>query len=568
MAVPLAAPFVIAAARWAATRLIWRAAARAATPTLASRAALATRAASTSSAATTPIAQRLPVLGNVVRQPKLLGLKPVTAPAATRTGRVAQRVSPSRLTSPLWTQKMPLAKPVQIPGSTARVTARAMSAPERLGRTALSPVRAVGQMTSPRTLAGFGEVSAYSAGLGALNRRYGNDEAQTPETAIPVNTPAAPGMPAPSGPAPTAPTPLSPSSPTLPGPASPSGGGGMSSVISQDDANRAELQQNLDAIGASYNKTLNEIKKLYNLSETEEEKELLRFQLADLEAQVKSGQEAVQNLYGEKTANLQLMAARSRQEGAKSAEGMGSVYSGAATDLEALQEARRAAQVEEYRGLGIGAVPLDADYSGLLRTLAPVAQTSAQTIADIGAQGLDYLGGLSESMGAARVGELQSLGAARDASIRQAYMQQVLERINDDRAQMNQQIGSVLASRASSIASAVNNFRQSGGNPTVADIYEQLAVWADDGVPASDLGSFMQSFFPGQTLSPELLRQYQQWYDTASQIRGLASRQASAEAETAEQLLIEQQINTLLASGQAANANEAMAMILGQGSSR
>lgn len=563
MAAPIV-PFLIWGARIAATRILQRAALKAAVPTLASRALVASQRISNSPAATVPLAQRVPVLGNVVRQPKLLGLKPIASPAATRTGRVAQRVNPRRVTSPLWTQKMPLKTPVQIPGSTARATARPMGVTERLARTAASPVRFAGQMTSPRNIQGYLEVGAYSAGVGALTRNR-EAQAQMPggATVRPANAPIVEGGTPPTVTAPpggTTPPVVPPSgggtppvipAPTVPAPAAPTvtGSGPVDSVLAQDEANRQELEQNLAAIGASYNNTVNEIKRLYNLSETEEEKELLRLQLADLEAQVKAGQEAVQTLYGEKTANLQLMASRSREQGTQAAEGVGALYSGAATDLQALQEARRAAQTERYRGLGIGATSLDAEYAGLLNTLAPIAQSSTQTIADIGAQGLDYLGGLSESMSAARVGELQSLGASRDAAIRQTYIENVLDRIADDRRQMNQQIGSVLASRASAISSAIQSFRDQGGDPTYADMWDELFNMSQNNVSPENMPAQFQQFFPGAVLSPGLQAQYRVWYDAFKLGQDLELRESSANMTAAESQALRERILTLSAQG-------------------
>jgi hypothetical protein len=367
---------------------------------------------------------------------------------------------------------------------------------------------------------------------------------------------------------------IPPSAPAIPpsAPAIPPGGrettpgidgqGNVAPVIEQDEQNRNELNANLAAISASYNSTVNEIKRLYKLSETEEEKELLRFQLADLEQQVEAGQEAVRGLYMEKTQNLKLMASQSREQGARSAESMGQLYSGAATDLEALQEARRSTQTERYRGLGIGSSPLDAEYSGLLRATAPIAQGSAQQISDIGSQGLDYLAGLSESMGAARQGELQSLGAARNASIRETYMQSVLDRINSDRTQMNQQIGSVLSSRANSISSAIQKFIDEGGDPTVADIYAQMGILAEDGIPPNQLDAYMKQFMPGVTITPEFRQQYGRWYDAAKMEREFGLRKSEADMTAAESAALRERILALQAQNK---SPEEIAAILGLG---
>jgi hypothetical protein len=293
------------------------------------------------------------------------------------------------------------------------------------------------------------------------------------------------------------------------------------------------MQNELAGISAAYNSAVGEIKNLYKLSETEEEKELLRYQLADLQAQVEAGTTAVKNLYSEKTANIQLKASRSRKEGAQASEERGQVFTDASTNLAALQEARNNAQVSSNRGLGIGGVSLDSDYTGLLSSMAPVAKTSAQNISDIGSQGLDYLGGLSESMSAARQGELQSIGTSADASIRQQHMQNVADRVAQERMAMAQQVGSIASQRAASIASSISEFRRQGGDPTMADMYDQLFQFAEDQVSPSQLRSVWQQFFPNTPISTNLIGLYNSWYNNAAESIRLQREIAQAELNRA-----------------------------------
>jgi hypothetical protein len=557
-------PFAIVIARMVATQAVKRAALRAVP-------ALAPGLTRTSTALSVPLVNRVPVVGrafsNLSRQPRVLGMKPVT-PAATRLGRVGQSINPKRITSPLWTQKMPLAAPKPMPGAPGvNVTARAMGTGEKLARTVVgAPIKGVASLTSPYAFARVGEGSFYSHELGKRNQRRAAERASTPSF-DPINYEGPEDI----TPAPARPTPPAPARPTPPAPAGPTPPGGGATIpaippsippqdaIDRDQANRDELNRNLSAISSSYNGAVSEIRRLYNLSETEEEKELLRFQLADLEAQLDAGQKAVRKLYSEKTANLQLMTQQSRAEGTQSAEAIGQLYNQSATDLEALQEARRSAQVERNRGLGIGAVGLEGDYGNLLRTMAPIAQSSAQTISDIGSQGLEFLSGLSQSMGAAREGELQSLAAARNASIREMYMQQVLDRINQERMQMNQQVGSLIASRASAVSSAIGSFRENGGNPTFADMYDQLNFFAQDGIPPQEVGAMFSRFFPGVQLTPELMRQYSQWYQAFSTDRDLGLRTSTGEASAAESRARQEAIQELMLRGY--TAEEASAAI-------
>jgi hypothetical protein len=181
---------------------------------------------------------------------------------------------------------------------------------------------------------------------------------------------------------------------------------------------------------------------MYQLSETEEEKQQLRFTLADLEAQFEAGREAVENLYVEKTQTIQTLAAASRVRAGEAATEASGLYSQAAVDLASLQEADNAAQIAANRGLGIGTIR-QSPYAGLLETMAPIAGQYAQRVGDISAEGLEYLAALNESMGAARQGELQSLYAGSTATAGIDHARRVAERIATERLAMASALQSI-----------------------------------------------------------------------------------------------------------------------------
>lgn len=546
-----------------------------------------------------------PVAGNFLQRINPSRLRTLQSPLLKKGAQVP--ISPraqARVSAPAQ-QALFGAQPARVPVSTP-VTKPVGRFAGRLGRTAGAvTLKPVASLTSPAALARTAELGIYSAGYGAaarsLNARgdrsgqpsvsaakgiiggvppagRANYELDSDKPAgvpfspsgsnqitppvIPVQTPAippTPRVPGPAEPAPVPPRPVPPA-PVPPAPDTPSptpilpdidseggnqGDSGGSDLITQDQQNRDNLDRDLLSIKSNYDGAVGQIRRLYNLSETDEEKELLRFQLADLEAQVTSGQEAVRNLYSEKTQTIQLLASRSRQQGTEAAQSAGSLYTQSADDLEALQESRRNAQTEQYRGLGIGASSLDSDFSGLLRTLAPIAQDSAQGISDIGSQGLDYLSALGQSMGAARQGELQSLGVSRDAAIRQSYMEKVLDRINDDRKSMNSQLGGIIAQRAKSHDDAIKKFREDGGDGTYADMYTQMNLLARDGVPSENIREQMNLFFPGQPLNEDLIRQYSEWEAAFKIDRRLALELARSESGAAVSAFVQERINEL-----------------------
>jgi hypothetical protein len=201
-------------------------------------------------------------------------------------------------------------------------------------------------------------------------------------------------------------------------------------------------------LNSGFQNMLNQVKSMYRLSETEEEKAQLRFTLADLEAQFEAGKEAIANLYVDKTQTIQALAASSRVRTGEAAEAASGVYSQAATDLRALQEAANAAQVQANRGLGIGPAR-ETPYAGLLDTMAPIAGQYAQRVGDIGSEGLEYLAGLTESMGAARQGELQSTYAGTRAGSVSDHARRVAERIASERLAKAAAVQSIMGKQLS-----------------------------------------------------------------------------------------------------------------------
>jgi hypothetical protein len=245
--------------------------------------------------------------------------------------------------------------------------------------------------------------------------------------------------------APTAPSAPATTFDTRPAPTVQGGGLSQDSAFQQA---RAEYERDMAGLNSGFQNMLNQVKSMYQLSETEEEKQQLRFTLADLEAQFEAGKEAIANLYVDKTQTIQALAASSRVRTGEAAEAASGVYSQAATDLRALQEAANAAQVQANRGLGIGPAR-ETPYAGLLDTMAPIAGQYAQRVGDIGSEGLEYLAGLTESMGAARQGELQSTYAGTRAGSVSDHARRVAERIASERLAKAAAVQSIMGQQLS-----------------------------------------------------------------------------------------------------------------------
>lgn len=278
-------------------------------------------------------------------------------------------------------------------------------------------------------------------------------------------------------------------------------------------AARVEFENQMNALNAGYQNMINQIRSMYQLSETEEEKEMLRFQLADLEAQYDAGKEAIGTLYAEKTQTIQALATRSRTETTAARDAAEQNYSQAAIDLMALQEARNAAQVQANRGLGIGGVQ-GSPYEGLLQTLAPIAGEYAQRIGDIGSEGLDYLGALTESMGAARQGELQSLYAGTRSGAISQHAQNVAQRIAAERLAKASALQSAMQQQLSAQASLMGR-QQESIDPTPVDFWNTAEALAQTPgmTPEAFSGEFSRRFgrLPDQHIMDHFMR-WNQWF--------------------------------------------------------
>lgn len=383
---------------------------------------------------------------------------------------------------------------------TASLAQRVAAKPTLMGKAAtvgFAPVRAtvrgVNQMAVPGAIGAAEQSLIWSPVYGAIRRpgqreerarqeiiatgeNYQGPDAEEPTFTIPFDAefregipesyqgPISPDLYEPGviGPAPSAPAaPPAPSAPTLlpdgsfetqpgpgtrPAPTVPTTP--QDSGVSEFEQARQDYERDLAGLNAGYQNMLNQVRSMYQLSETEEEKQQLRFTLADLEAQFEAGKEAIANLYVEKTQTIQALAAASRARTREAAIEASGVYSQAAVDLAALQAADNAAQVAANRGLGIGEIR-QSPYAGLLETMAPIAGQYAQRVGDISAEGLEYLGALNESMGAARQGELQSLYASSAATAGIDHARRVAERIAAERLAMASAVQSMMGQQLS-----------------------------------------------------------------------------------------------------------------------
>lgn len=217
-------------------------------------------------------------------------------------------------------------------------------------------------------------------------------------------------------------------------------GGGDDSIFDNINTELAEAtanaQQNSAGIQAQYNAIFRELQGMYNLAETEEEKERLRFMLADIEAQRDAGLEAIATGYADTAGKIRERAVRTQAEGQERAQ----MYSDQLTQqAEAAQQRlidQQAAQVAANRGLGLGTSNPMNEWIGFMNTLPAIQQQYTGRMADITAEGQQWMADTLGAQSLAQQGDLQRLAAATRSGTIASHQQQVGDRIAREQAEM------------------------------------------------------------------------------------------------------------------------------------
>ena len=223
--------------------------------------------------------------------------------------------------------------------------------------------------------------------------------------------------------------------------------GGVGDQAAQDV--QGSYNASIGALNFQYDRAVNELRSMYELAETEDEKARLRFILADIQAQHEAGQRAITNVFERKRAEVAQLTEQSRENTLKSAQRAFDLYEVSANQLKDMLEASRQQMAGEVYGFGAAAPRDQSEYVQLLSAMAPVAQESRQAIGDIGTQGLEWLGAVMGEQTAARGADLQRLAmSTRSAAISQ-HQQQVDARVNAERMALAQAVQSLRERQAS-----------------------------------------------------------------------------------------------------------------------
>lgn len=210
-------------------------------------------------------------------------------------------------------------------------------------------------------------------------------------------------------------------------------------------------QVNISGLKQQYDGVIEELKNQYKLAETDEEKERIRYIVADVEAQREAGEKAIAEVYASKVQEIQQRSATSRQQTGVSAQEAGDVFRRGASDLRSDVDKSRAGLVAGNRGLGLGgSFESGADpFVNLMSSMAPVSQNYAQRIGDIGSEAIDFMGATTQGQGAAQQADMRRLAMATSSAAQTQHASEVAQRIGTERIALNQQIAALRSQQMS-----------------------------------------------------------------------------------------------------------------------
>lgn len=243
------------------------------------------------------------------------------------------------------------------------------------------------------------------------------------------------------------------------------------------------------AINRQYNNILNELKSSYQLSETEEERERLRFMLADIEAQRDAGLQAISEGYAETVSQIQEQAVLSGERTAERSQRYGQELEASADRAAQRMLFQQAQQQEDFRGLGSESDQPVNEWVGLMSAMAPAQQLYTQRMGDISREGMEWLASTVGAQGQAQGAELQRLAAATRSGAIARYQKEVSDRINRERELQRAAILDTMTRQASALQSA-----------------EQFNVSAA-GTNADDEAAFIESMVTGPNVTPSDVQQ-------------------------------------------------------------
>lgn len=235
-----------------------------------------------------------------------------------------------------------------------------------------------------------------------------------------------------------------------------------------DAANNARID--IEGINQQYGNILRELQGMYQLSETEEEKERLRFMLADIEAQRDAGLQAIAEGYTRTVGQIREQATLAGERTTERAQRYGADLEASADRAAQRMMLQNTQQQQQFRGLGSGSQAPVNEWVGLMSAMAPAQQLYTQRMGDISREGMEWLANTVGAQGQAQGADLQRLAAATRSGTIARQQQQVSDRINRERELQRAAILDTLQRQAGAVGSANQINAGISAQPSAADI--------------------------------------------------------------------------------------------------
>lgn len=234
------------------------------------------------------------------------------------------------------------------------------------------------------------------------------------------------------------------------------------------------MRASLGSIDSQYNRAVSELRSMYNLSETDDEKERIKFILADIQAQADAGRQAIQNVFQRKSEEVRKLTETSRESAIKSAQRATDLYQISSAQLQDELDASFAAAAQEVYGMGAAIPREQSEYVQLLSAMAPVTAEYRQAIGDINTQGLEWMGSVMGEQAAARQGDLQRLALSTSAAANAEHKAAVDRRINAERLALANAIESLREQQMSQTGATQRALI--GAQPGSADMFDSVHI--------------------------------------------------------------------------------------------
>lgn len=199
------------------------------------------------------------------------------------------------------------------------------------------------------------------------------------------------------------------------------------------------LEEEAAAVQDDYEAQKQELRDLFALSETPEERAQIEFMLEDLEARAGAASEAIASEYSAAREEIGARAAQMRDQAAVEGQQVAGQWQEGA---EAARADRDAVQAEHAdSGVGVGATSGDGRVESATEEMERRAVTEGDFARRSGEIAADDAAWLADTLAAeapAHQGQLQRETAARQAEAQMAHQQQVNDRIATDRRQLAQ----------------------------------------------------------------------------------------------------------------------------------